>query len=594
MSGKNILNIKKDINNFKLAYEEASTVQKRSISRAIKALTKEIKKITYSSSEKASKKQSTDFTKTLLQAGETYNIERTKGVEINKKEKIRERKKGEHGKALQAFKIVYFHDNFNYKKAEKVHDIIIYITVPNYPVIKQYIENELRNQIQNNNSKNKLSGYITIKYYMITGRHKTTNEEIRDNRYFNSKIQSLTSSHILLNYINNLIVEFEKELDEARNGTGFTFDGIEKLSIKTAKSKAIIGGSYIPLPDFVKNIQACINIKNTDEKCFLWSLLTYKFYKTFKKGCGLKATEYKKYINEIKEPEGVIYPLEIDFIPEFERLNDLKINVFQINENNKIGILYQSYEKYKDVVNLLWFQVDNNAHYVWIKDINRLDAHNVATHASMYRCSYCNSARFMTKESLFKHIETCREDKLCGEILPEEGKNILQFKNVGNKFKHPFHVVADFESTLLKIDDGDNKTKKYQKHIPNSYGLKYNCIHDVYSKPVEIFNSPDPEEVRKHFIERLEELAKYSHDLTQTNKTQIKSTAEQKQSHKLQMQCQECNCQLSNEKEKDGKINPFLKVRHHDHITGEFISLYVIIVIFNFNTKNSYLFIFII
>jgi hypothetical protein len=48
------------------------------------------------------------------------------------------------------------------------------------------------------------------------------------------------------------------------------------------------------------------------------------------------------------------------------------------------------------------------------------------------------------------------------------------------------------------------KTKKYQKNIPNSYGLKYNCIHDIYTKPVEIFNCSDPEVVCKIFIERLE------------------------------------------------------------------------------------------
>jgi hypothetical protein len=116
------------------------------------------------------------------------------------------------------------------------------------------------------------------------------------------------------------------------------------------------------------------------------------------------------------------------------------------------------------------------------------------------------------------------------------------------------------------------KTRKYQKHIPNSYGLKYNCIHDEYSKPVEIFNSSDPEEVCKNFIERLEELAKYSHFLTQKFKTKINFTVDQKQWHKNQTQCNECKCILSNEKEIDGKINNNLKVAHHDHITGNFIS----------------------
>ena len=83
-------------------------------------------------------------------------------------------------------------------------------------------------------------------------------------RYFNSHIITLTSSHVISSYINDLIKAFEKELENAKNTSNTTFAGIEKLSIKTAKSKASIGGSYIELPDYIKNKKACVNIKNTD------------------------------------------------------------------------------------------------------------------------------------------------------------------------------------------------------------------------------------------------------------------------------------------------------------------------------------------
>ena len=76
------------------------------------------------------------------------------------------------------------------------------------------------------------------------------------------------------------------------------------------------------------------------------------------------------------------YPLDIEFIPEFEKLNNLKINAFELikeqeeeEENIKYAtkILYSSYEKYKNVVSLLLFEKDDKQHYVWIKDINKLD-----------------------------------------------------------------------------------------------------------------------------------------------------------------------------------------------------------------------------
>jgi len=80
-------------------------------------------------------------------------------------------------------------------------------------------------------------------------------------RYFNSDIINLTSSHVISGFINDLIKSFEKELEQARNGSNLTFVGIEKLSIKTAKSKAMVGGSYIELPDYIKNKKHVLILK---------------------------------------------------------------------------------------------------------------------------------------------------------------------------------------------------------------------------------------------------------------------------------------------------------------------------------------------
>ena len=45
---------------------------------------------------------------------------------------------------------------------------------------------------------------------------------------------------------------------------------------------------------------------------------------------------------------------------------------------------------------------------------------------------------------------------------------------------HPYYITADFESTLLPINEINENTTKYQKHVPNSYGIKFNCIHDEF------------------------------------------------------------------------------------------------------------------
>ena len=35
------------------------------------------------------------------------------------------------------------------------------------------------------------------------------------------------------------------------------------------------GLSYIPLPEFIRNKNAVVNLKNKDQKCFLWCVLRY-------------------------------------------------------------------------------------------------------------------------------------------------------------------------------------------------------------------------------------------------------------------------------------------------------------------------------
>jgi len=44
------------------------------------------------------------------------------------------------------------------------------------------------------------------------------------------------------------------------------------------------------------------------------------------------------------------------------------------------------------------------------------------------------------------------------------------------------------------------QNKQTQKHIQNSFGIKYNCIHKEHTKPIKLFNSGDPEKVQKKIL----------------------------------------------------------------------------------------------
>ena len=58
---------------------------------------------------------------------------------------------------------------------------------------------------------------------------------------------------------------------------------------------------------------------------------------------------------------------------------------------------------------------------------------------------------------------------------------------------------------MTPVYEENGITTKYQHHEPNSYGLKFHCIDEEFSKPVKIFNSVNPELVRENFIEDIEE-----------------------------------------------------------------------------------------
>ena len=56
------------------------------------------------------------------------------------------------------------------------------------------------------------------------------------------------------------------------HGSGFKLDIILDCQLQVATYDRIGGSSYIPLPKYIQSKNATVNIKNTDEKCFLFCM----------------------------------------------------------------------------------------------------------------------------------------------------------------------------------------------------------------------------------------------------------------------------------------------------------------------------------
>ena len=75
---------------------------------------------------------------------------------------------------------------------------------------------------------------------------------------------------------NEMADEIEEEIQKVENseGSGYTFVKVIKLVLHTTKWEPLYGSSYIPLDPYLANKKAIINMKNEDDKCFMWCVLS--------------------------------------------------------------------------------------------------------------------------------------------------------------------------------------------------------------------------------------------------------------------------------------------------------------------------------
>ena len=81
-------------------------------------------------------------------------------------------------------------------------------------------------------------------------------------------------------------------------GSAWHFKEVDKLEIHTVEYNPANGSFYIPLPDWITNKKAIVNIQNKDEKCFLWCILRYLYPR---EDNDFRITDLKKYENSLME-----------------------------------------------------------------------------------------------------------------------------------------------------------------------------------------------------------------------------------------------------------------------------------------------------
>ena len=368
-----------------------------------------------------------------------------------------------------------------------------------------------------------------------------------------------------------MIDEIEEEIQKVEQavGSGWVFVEIISLELHADIWDPLKASSYIDLPKELKNRNAIVNMKNEDNKCFLWCVLR-----------ALNPTNsHPERINkDLKSKEntlnmkGIAYPVDFKDVDRFERQNpDISISIFGYTREDKIYPLKISkYTKSKKEnekkhnINLLLIKNGDNSHYCLIKNISALLTSQVNNHKSKsYYCFNCLNF-YNDPEKLEIHKEYCSEKDTVKINMPPPN-SFLKFNNFHYSEKAPFAIYADFECLVKPIDNckpnsNISYTNKYQKHEPVSFVYYIKSFNEsVYESKLKFYvkekeEDPDPVET---FIKWLEEDVK---KISELGKQKMIITEDEQEQFNQASNCWIC----------DKKLNIEDRVRDHCHYTGRY------------------------
>ena len=118
-----------------------------------------------------------------------------------------------------------------------------------------------------------------------------------------------------------------------------------------------------------------INIKNKDQKCFLWCHVRH-FNPSKEHPETINKTDKK--IAEKLDYDGIAFPVQEKDFKKIEVKNNIFINVFDYG-NKLVFPIYVSDEKFEDSMDFLFLNDDDKSHYVYIKDFDKFMFHKTKT-----------------------------------------------------------------------------------------------------------------------------------------------------------------------------------------------------------------------
>ena len=366
----------------------------------------------------------------------------------------------------------------------------------------------------------------------------------------------LTSNDFCVNWF-GLVDNFNKR------GSGFVLDGVIEFTLVITQFNPLSGSSYIPTPPSIAKKKAVSNIKNADQFCFQWAILSC-LYPPKNNPC--RVSNYHQYHTTLNF-EDISFPVKVQDIPKFEKINpEISVNVISLDPENKgYCVEYLSPERYRNHhVNLLLLHDANTQHYVWIKNFSRLLGDRTNYNGASFVCNSCLNV-FSSQRVLDSHIPNCflhspQQLVYPDPQNPEEFK--LKFRDHDKEHPLNFYLVCDFESFLTPVDedcDSDAKTHIIDEHCVSGF-----CCHRVtdlpqYQTPPTVYSGPD---VMSKFYDHIISESETVSEILSHQIPLCPMSTDDFRRHRAATTCENCR-------------KPFTyqnyKVRHHCHVTGQYL-----------------------
>lgn len=258
---------------------------------------------------------------------------------------------------------------------------------------------------------------------------------------------------------------------------------MDLIVLNVVKHNPFHGSSYNELPASVKNSKSVINIKNTDHKCFLYSILASRHEIV---SHPERVSHYEKFINELQWKE-TDFPMAINKIPYFEKKNNIKVNVYAIDKDSVTSKISLNRSKSQNTEEINLFLHDK--HYSYIKNWSRFSGGK-----QEHVCPNC-FWKHKNDQCYKRHLENCHKLNENGSMVIMPKDKLRKNKVTGKEFyvnpqtmfsdhkkqkQVPVVMYADFECNLEPFHASPDKTKSLDTnnrkgvlavHKPNTFRL---------------------------------------------------------------------------------------------------------------------------